>query len=81
MQSAQLVKELTDKSRCSECQIRSYSFCRCLKDEQLKEFSKISTNKKFNNKENIFLQEDVADNLYNITQGNVKIYQLIDKNF
>ncbi len=78
MQSAQLVKELTDKSRCSECQIRSYSFCRCLKDEQLKEFSKISTNRKFNNKENIFLQEDVADNLYNITQGNVKIYQLIE---
>jgi len=78
MHSAQLVKKLTNKSRCSECQIRSYSFCRCLKDEQLKEFSKISTNRKFNNKENIFLQEDVADNLYNITQGNVKIYQLIE---
>jgi len=78
MHSAQLVKKLTNKSRCSECQIRSYSFCRCLKDEQLKEFSEISTNRKFKNKVNIFLQQDEAKNLYNITEGNVKIYQLMD---
>tara|TARA_B100001059_G_scaffold232922_1_gene271736 strand:+ start:152 stop:865 length:714 start_codon:yes stop_codon:yes gene_type:complete len=78
MQSAQLVRELTDKNRCFECQIRSYSFCRCLKDEQLKEFSEISTNKKFKNKVNIFLQQDEAKKFYNITEGNVKIYQLMD---
>ena len=78
MQSAQLVRELTDKNRCFECQIRSYSFCRGLKDEQLKEFSEISTNKKFKNKVNIFLQQDEAKKFYNITEGNVKIYQLMD---
>jgi len=78
MQSAQLNKEFIEKNRCSECNIRPYSFCRCLKEEKLKEFSKISSEKKFKNKENIFLQQDDAKNIYNITEGNVKIYQLID---
>ena len=54
------------------------SFCRCLQEEKLKEFSGISSEKKFNNKKNIFLQQDEAKNIYNITEGNVKIYQLID---
>ena len=78
MQSAQLNKKFVEKNRCSECNIRPYSFCRCLKEEKLKEFSKISSEKKFKNKENIFLQQDDAKNIYNITEGNVKIYQLID---
>ena len=78
MQSAQLNKKFIEKNRCSECNIRPYSFCRCLKEEKLKEFSKISSEKKFKNKENIFLQQDDAKNIYNITEGNVKIYQLID---
>ena len=78
MQSAQLNKEFKEKSRCSECNIRSYSFCRCLQEDKLKEFSNISSEKKFQNKANIFLQQDDAKNIYNITEGNVKIYQLID---
>ena len=78
MQSAQLNKEFNKKSRCSECNIRPYSFCRCLQEENLKEFSNISSDKKFQDKANIFLQLDDAKNIYNITEGNVKIYQLID---
>ena len=78
MHSAQLNKEFNEKSRCSECNIRSYSFCRCLQEDKLKEFSNISSEKKFQNKTNIFLQQDDAKNIYNITEGNVKIYQLID---
>ena len=78
MSSAQINKSFIEKSRCSECNIRSYSFCRCLQEEKLKEFSSISSEKKFNNKKNIFLQQDEAKNIYNITEGNVKIYQLID---
>ena len=54
MQSAQLNKELIKKNRCSECNIRSYSFCRCLEEDKLKEFSHISSEKKFENKVNIF---------------------------
>ena len=64
-------------TRCNVCKIRSYSFCRCLKDEQLKIFSEISSERIYINKENIFLQQETSTNLYNITQGNVKIYHLL----
>ena len=64
-------------TRCNVCKIRSYSFCRCLKDEQLKIFSEISSERIYKNKENIFLQQETSTNLYNITQGNVKIYHLL----
>ena len=66
------------KTRCSLCKIRSYSFCRCLNDDQLEIFSKVSFEKKFTDKVNIFLQNDPSKHLYNITEGNVKIYQLLD---
>ena len=66
------------KTRCSLCKIRSYSFCRCLNDDQLEIFSKVSFEKKFTDKENIFLQNDPSTHLYNVTEGNVKIYQLLD---
>lgn len=78
MSSAQINKSFVEKNRCSECGIRPFAFCRCLQEEKLKEFSSISYEKKFNNKKNIFLQQDDAINIYNITEGNVKIYQLID---
>ena len=73
---------LVDKSdknqtRCAICEIRSYSFCRCLKDDQLNIFSKISSEKEFKNKQTVFLQEEESKNLYNITQGNIKIYKLL----
>ena len=73
---------LVDKSdknqtRCATCEIRSYSFCRCLKNDQLNIFSKISSEKEFKNKQTVFLQEEESKNLYNITQGNIKIYKLL----
>ena len=78
MSSAQLVKSENLNVRCSLCKIRSYSFCRCLHDEELKIFQDISTNKKYENNQNIFLQQDSSVNLFNITEGNVKIYQLLN---
>ncbi len=72
MQSSQIV------NRCTICKVRTYSFCRCLSDEKLQFFSNISFQKNFSNKENIFLQNDPSTYLYNITEGNVKIYQLLD---
>ena len=59
---------LVDKSdknqtRCATCEIRSYSFCRCLKDDQLNIFSKISSEKEFKNKQTVFLQEEESNNL------------------
>ena len=44
----------------------------------MEKFSKISTEKNYTNKENIFIQNDPAKHLFNITEGNVKIYQLLD---
>ena len=64
-------------TRCTACKVRPYSFCRCLKEEELKHFAGISSEKKFSNKQNIFLQSDEGKRLYNITEGNVKIYQLL----
>ena len=68
----------TNSSRCLNCKIRSHSFCRAMKEEDIEDFSCISLEKIFKNKENIFLQEDVANNLFNVTSGNVKIYKLLN---
>ena len=65
-------------TRCSLCKIRSYSFCRCLYDNDLKIFHDISTQKNYTNNQSIFLQQDKSANLFNITEGNVKIYQLLN---
>jgi len=78
MSSAQIVKQKTSHIRCSLCKIRSYSFCRCLHDDELKVFQEISTEKKYENNQSIFLQQDKSLNLFNITEGNVKIYQLLN---
>ena len=69
-----------DKSRprCSVCKIRSYSFCRCLQEDQLKIFAEISDEKEFKDKQTIFLQQENSRNLYNITKGNIKIYKLLN---
>ncbi len=64
-------------TRCTSCKVRPYSFCRCLKEKELKNFAGISSEKKFSDKQNIFLQSDEGKRLYNITEGNVKIYQLL----
>ena len=78
MIAAQLVKQEEPKSRCTICKIRAYSFCRCLNEDKLQVFSKISFEKKYTNKQSIFHQNDPSTHLYNITEGNVKIYQLLD---
>ena len=78
MTAVHLADNKYHRTRCSLCKIKSYSFCRCLNDDQLEIFSKVSFEKKFTDKENIFLQNDPSTHLYNITEGNVKIYQLLD---
>ena len=65
-------------NRCNICKVRTYSFCRCLDEGKLQVFSNISFEKSFSNGENIFIQNDPSTCLYNITEGNVKIYQLLD---
>ena len=67
----------TIATRCTSCKVRPYSFCRCLKEEDLRHFAGISSEKKFFDKQNIFLQSDEGKRLYNITEGNVKIYKLL----
>ena len=76
--NAPLEKNLKKRStRCAVCKIRSYSFCRCLHDDQLKVFSEISDEKEFRDKQTIFLQQGPSRHLYNITKGNIKIYKLL----
>ena len=78
MRIVEKTQKFSEFTRCNDCRIRSYSFCRCLLEGQLKEFSKVSCERTYNDKQNIFLQQDEATSLYNITKGNVKIYQLLD---
>jgi CRP/FNR family transcriptional regulator len=63
--------------KCAVCKIKSYSFCRCLLDDQLKVFANISEEKEFKDKQVIFLQQEASNHLHNITKGNVKIYKLL----
>jgi len=77
--SASLEKGLNkSQDRCTICKIKSYSFCRCLQDEQLKVFSGITGEKEFKDKQSIFLQQEHSKHLYNITKGNIKIYKLLN---
>ncbi len=77
--SPSLEKELHKAhNRCTICKIKSYSFCRCLKDEQLKVFSGITGEKEFKDKQSVFLQQEHSKHLYNITKGNIKIYKLLN---
>jgi len=78
MSAAQITNYADYKNRCNICKIRTYSFCRCLTEDKLKLFSNISFEKEYSNKQNIFIQNDSATHLFNITEGNVKIYQLLD---
>ena len=66
------------KNRCNICKIRTYSFCKCLDEDKLNLFSNISFEKDYHDKQSIFIQSDPAKHLFNITEGNVKIYQLLD---
>ncbi|MDP7195839.1 MAG: cyclic nucleotide-binding domain-containing protein, partial [SAR202 cluster bacterium] len=63
--------------RCSLCRIRPYSFCSALGEDKLRGFTNISTEKSYTDKQNIFLQNENSNSLYNITEGNIKIYQLL----
>jgi len=65
------------RTRCALCGIRPYSFCRCLNEDELEVFSKISSERMFSDKQNVFLQQEKSKNLYNVTEGNIKIYQLL----
>ena len=78
MSSAQIVKHDERKNRCNICKIRTYSFCRCLSEDKLKLFTHISFEKEYYDKQNIFIQNDPSTHLFNITEGNVKVYQLLD---
>ena len=78
MSPAQLTNSENLITRCNICKVRTYSFCRCLDEDKIHLFSHISFEKRFSNKETIFLQNDPARHLYNITEGNVKVYQLLD---
>jgi len=78
MEESKLVENQTLINRCTICKVRTFSFCRCLDEPKLQHFSNISFEKKFINKENIFIQKDPSTYMYNITEGNVKIYQLLD---
>ena len=78
MSDSQLANQAPSHTRCTLCKIKSYAFCKCLHEDELKVFVDISKEKNYKNNQSIFLQQDISSDLFNITEGNVKIYQLLD---
>jgi CRP/FNR family transcriptional regulator len=62
---------------CTECSVRSVSVCAALDPEELKTLNAIQEKVDFEAKETLFLQDEVATSVYNITCGMVRLYKLL----
>jgi CRP/FNR family transcriptional regulator len=78
MSDSQLANQAPSHTRCTLCKIKSYAFFYFFHEDELKVFVDISKEKNYKNNQSIFLQQDISSDLFNITEGNVKIYQLLN---
>jgi len=64
--------------KCLTCSAKAHSFCKCIVQDKLSDFSKISSQKKFKDGSYIFLQGEKNNYFYNLVKGNVKIFKVFD---
>lgn len=62
---------------CADCSVRSVSVCAALDPDELKSLNAIQEKADFESKETLFLQGDVANSVYNITSGSVRLYKIL----
>lgn len=62
---------------CEGCNIKSFSVCNVLSAEEMKNFRTIGHSIAFNAKTSLFAQDDVADSVFNVTEGMVRLYKLL----
>ncbi len=64
-------------SQCIACDIRETSVCRALNSSELTRLSSIVMAQTFDAGETLFFEGDPAGNLYNVTEGCVRLSKLL----
>ena len=62
---------------CSTCVVRELSICAALEPHELEEFELLSRNMDVDARTTLFSEDDVANHVFNITQGIVRLYKLL----
>ncbi len=62
---------------CAKCKIRLLSVCAALDENELCELEALAQQTVFEPKKTLFIQDEPADAIYNITDGVVRLYKLL----
>jgi CRP/FNR family transcriptional regulator len=63
-------------ARCENCKVRAFSICAALKPDELAELEEIAHPVSFAAKDSVFAEGDAVSNVYNVTAGTIRLYQL-----
>jgi CRP/FNR family transcriptional regulator len=62
---------------CVDCKVRLISVCAALATDELREIEALAQHDSLEAKETLFLQDDRANAVYNVTEGVVRLYKLL----
>ena len=65
------------KENCLDCKVRAVSVCAALESDELCALEALAQQAVFAPKETLFLQDDAAGAVYNVTEGVVRLYKLL----
>lgn len=66
-----------DPSRCAQCVAHSRSICAALDATDLREFERLGREMRFAAREPLFLEDEAAEAVYNVTEGVVRLCKLL----
>ena len=61
---------------CNDCLARPFSVCASVPDDDLAELSALTETRALKTSEALFRQDDVADQVFNVTSGSIRLYRL-----
>ncbi len=62
---------------CEGCNIRPLSMCNVLTSDEMRHFRELGHSVAYNPKATLFVQDDPADHIFNLTEGMVRLYKLL----
>jgi CRP/FNR family transcriptional regulator len=62
---------------CADCKVRRISVCAALASDELREIEALAHHDSLEAKETLFLQDNPADAVYNVTDGLMRLYKLL----
>ena len=65
------------KQNCADCKVRLLSVCVALDSDELCVLETLAQSVSFEPKKTLFMQEQPADSVYNVTDGVVRLYKLL----